>query len=151
MMRLLTSAERRYLIPRLEDHHGVEDAFYDLVLIRTGQGRIRATTKETYEAACRLTRVQQVGLYVPKMVKGDVILSIEGSQLLGAAITKNIIELSEEEAEEWMKAAPIERSEKIESRYVIARCGDFYLGSGRVSRDGKIYPQVAQWRRIPEE
>ena len=151
MMRLLTSAERRYLIKRLEDQHGVEDAFDDLVLIRTGQGRIRATTKETYEAACRLRRVQQVGLYVAKMVKGDVILSIEGSQLLGATITRNIIELSEEEAEEWMKAAPIERSEKIESRYVIARCGDFYLGSGRVSRDGKIYPQVAKWRRIPEE
>lgn len=150
-MRLLTSAERRYLIKRLEDQHGVEDAFDDLVLIRTGQGRIRATTKETYEVACRLRRVQQVGLYVAKMVKGDVILSIEGSQLLGAAITKNIIELSEEEAEEWMKAAPIERSEKIESRYVIARCGGFYLGSGRVSRDGKIYPQVAKWRRIPEE
>jgi NOL1/NOP2/fmu family ribosome biogenesis protein len=151
MMRLLTSAERRYLVKRLEDQYGVEDAFDDLVLIRTGQGRIRAATKEAYEVACRLRRVQQVGLYVAKIVKGDVILSIEGSQLLGAAITKNIIELSEEEAEEWMKAAPIQRPERVERRYGVARCSDFYLGSGRISRDGRIYPQVAKWRRIPEE
>jgi NOL1/NOP2/fmu family ribosome biogenesis protein len=147
-MRLLTSAERRYLIKRLVDQHGIEDAFDDLVLIRAGQGRIRTATKEAYEVACRLRRTQQVGLYVAKIVKGDVILSIEGSQLLGNMITKNMVELSEKEAEEWMRAAPIQRPERIEGKYVVARCGDFYLGSGRVSRDGRIYPQVAKWRRV---
>ncbi|MEM4718493.1 MAG: hypothetical protein QW330_00330 [Nitrososphaerota archaeon] len=151
MMRVLTSAERKYLVRRLMDQHGVEDAFEGLILIRSGQGRIRAATKEAYEVACRLRKVQQVGLYVAKIVKGDVVLSIEGSQLLGSAITRNAVELSEEEAEEWMKAAPIQKSGRFEGRYVVARCGDFYLGSGRVSRDGKIYPQVAKWRRIPEE
>jgi NOL1/NOP2/fmu family ribosome biogenesis protein len=84
-------------------------------------------------------------------VKGDVILSIEGSQLLGNTITKNIVELSEKEAEGWMRAAPIQRLERIEGKYVVARCGDFYLGSGRVSRDGRIHPRAAKWRRIPEE
>lgn len=150
-MRMLTSAERKYLMRRLMDQHGVEDAFEDLILIQSGRGRIRATTRETYEVACRLRRVQQVGLYVVKMVKGDAVLSIEGSQLLGNAIIRNIVELSEEEAGGWMRAAPIQKSGKLEGRYVVARCGDFYLGSGRVSRDGKIYPQVAKWRRIPEE
>lgn len=150
-MRLLTSTERKYLIRRLMDQHGVEDAFDDLILIRSGQGRIRAATKEAYEVACRLKKVQQIGLYVAKMVKGDIVLSIEGSQLLGNAITRNIVELSEKEAEEWMKAAPIQKFERLEGRYVVAKYGDFYLGSGRVSRDGKIYPQVAKWRRIPGE
>lgn len=150
-MRMLTSAERKHLVRRLMDQHGVEDAFEGLILIRSGQGRIRAATKEAYEVACRLRKVQQVGLYVAKIVKGDVVLSIEGSQLLGSAITRNAVELSEEEAEEWMKAAPIQKSGGFGGRYVVARCGDFYLGSGRVSRDGKIYPQVAKWRRIPEE
>ncbi|MEM1654820.1 MAG: hypothetical protein QXY27_00575 [Nitrososphaerota archaeon] len=151
MMRMLTSAERKHLVRRLMDQHGVEDAFESLILIRSGQGRIRAATKEAYEVACRLRKVQQVGLYVAKIVKGDVVLSIEGSQLLGSTITRNVVELSEEEAEEWMKAAPIQKSGRFEGRYVVARCGDFYLGSGRVSRDGRIYPQVAKWRRIPEE
>lgn len=150
-MRMLTSAERKHLVRRLMDQHGVEDAFESLILIRSGQGRIRAATKEAYEVACRLRKVQQVGLYVAKIVKGDVVLSIEGSQLLGSTITRNVVELSEEEAEEWMKAAPIQKSGRFEGRYVVARCGDFYLGSGRVSRDGRIYPQVAKWRRIPEE
>lgn len=150
-MRLLTSAERKHFVRRLMDQHGVEGAFEGFVLILSGQGRIRATTKEAYEVACRLRKVQQVGLYIAKIVKGETVLSIEGSQLLNNAITKNIVELNEEEAEAWMRAAPIQRFEKFEGKYVVAKCGDFYLGSGRVSRDGKIYPQVAKWRRIPEE
>ena len=150
-MRLLTPRERRNLIERLKLQYGVEDAFEDLILIKAGQGRIRATSREAFEVAGRLRKVQQIGLYVIKVVKGDVILSIEGSQLLDGRIVKNLIELSDEEAEEWMKAAPIPCPEKIKSRYVVARCGNLYLGSGRVSRDGRIYPQVAKWRRIPEE
>lgn len=150
-MRLLTPRERRNLIEKLKLQHGIKDAFEDLILIRAGQGRIRATTREAFEIASRLKRVQQIGLYVVKMVKGDVILSIEGSQLLDGKIMKNLIELSDEEAEEWMKAAPIPCPKGVGSRYVVARCGSLYLGSGRVSRDGRIYPQVAKWRRIPEE
>ena len=151
-MRLLSSSELKYLRERLRVQYGVENAFEGYVLIRAGQDRIRATTSETLEVATRLRKVQQVGLYIAKLIKSDIVLSIEGSQLLDGAIKKNVIELSEEEAEKWMKAAPIERSrEKSEARYVVARCGDLYLGSGRFSRDGRIYPQVAKWRRIPEE
>ncbi len=150
-MRLLTPVERRYLLERIRAQYGVEGAFEGLVLIKAGQGRIRAVTREAFEVASKLRRVQQLGLYVAKVVKSDVILSIEGSQLLDGRITRNVIELSDEEAHEWMKAAPASCLESFEGRYVIARCGDLYLGSGRVSRDGKIYPQVAKWRRIPEE
>ena len=151
-MRILTSSELKYFQERLRAQYGVENGFKDYVLIKAGQGRIRATTPETFEIATRLRRVQQIGLYIAKQIKSDIVLSIEGSQLLDGAIRKNVVELSEEEAENWMKAAPINRSqEKSEARYIVAKCGDLYLGSGRFSRDGKIYPQVAKWRRIPEE
>jgi len=149
-LKLLNPSEKKYLLERLRIQHGVEDAFKDLILIKTGQGRIRAATRETFEVAGKLRRVQQLGLYVAKISKGDVVLSIEGTQLLNGAIRKNVIELDERSAEDWMKASPITGPQKYGSKYVVAKCGELYLGSGRFSRDGKIYPQIAKWRRIPE-
>jgi len=150
-MELLSPSEKRYLLERLRSQHGVEDAFEGLVLLKAGQGRIRAVTREAFELAQKLRKVQQVGLYVVKLMKGDAILSIEGSQLLNGDIKKNVIDLDERLAREWMKAAPIESSQFYTSKYVVAKCGNLYLGSGRFSRDGRIYPQVAKWRRIPGE
>ena len=149
-MEPLSPTERRYLLERLKSQHGVENAFEGLVLIKAGQGRIRAATKETLELAKRLRKVQQIGLYVAKLSKGDVVLSIEGTQLLDGEIKKNVIELDEAAAEEWMKASPITSPKKYTSKYVVAKHGEIYLGSGRFTRDGKIYPQVAKWRRVPE-
>jgi len=150
-MELLSPSEKKYLLERLRVQHGVEDAFEDLVLLKAGQGKIRAVTKEAFELAQKLRKVQQVGLYVVKLMKGDAILSIEGSQLLNGKVKKNVIELDEELAREWMKATPINSPTTYSSKYVVAKCGNLYLGSGRFTRDGKIYPQVAKWRRIPEE
>ena len=150
-MKLLSTSERRYFEERLRAQYGVENGFSEYVLIKAGQGRVRAATLEAFEVAARLRRVQQVGLYVAKLVKGDVILSIEGSQLLNGKIRKNVIELSEPETERWMRASPIEKPIKPGIRYVVAKCEELYLGSGRASRDGRIYPQVAKWRRISGE
>ncbi len=149
-MRPLTSGERRILENRLMRQYGVEEAFKDLILVMAGQKRIRACTREAYEFSKKLRKVQQLGIYVAKLRGEDVVLSIEGSQLLGDKIKVNVIDLDEDEAIEWMKASPIRIKGEPTGKYVVARHGKIYLGSGIVSRDGKIYPQVAKWRRIPE-
>jgi len=148
-MELLSSRERKFIEDRLRSQYDIED-FENLILIKAGRGRIRATTEETLRLASRLKGVQQIGLYVMKISDGSLALSVEGSQLLNKKIRKNIVEVDEDLAIEWMKASPIKLDEKVGGRYVVARCGELYLGSGRVSRDGKIYPQIAKWRRIPE-
>ncbi|MCD6536858.1 MAG: hypothetical protein J7K49_07510 [Thaumarchaeota archaeon] len=150
-MRVLDAGERKYFELRLKRQYGVDKAFEDLILIKAGQGRVRAVTKEAFEIAKRLKKVQQVGVYVAKISKGDVILSIEGSQMLNGKITKNVIDLDEESAERWMKAEVMPAQGKWEGKYLVGRCGDLYLGSSRITRDGKLYPQIAKWRRVPIE
>lgn len=150
-MRLMDTGEKKYFELRLRKQYGVEKPFKDFVLLVAGRGRVRLVTKEALEVAKRLKGVQQVGVYVAKILRGDVILSIEGSQILNGEITKNILDLDEEDAERWMKAEVMEFSGKYEGKYLVGRCGDLYLGSGRITRDGKLYPQVAKWRRIPIE
>ena len=150
-MRVLDAGERKYFELRLKRQYGVDKAFEDLILIKAGQGRVGAVTKKAFEVAKRLKKVQQVGVYVAKISKGDVILSIEGSQMLNGKITKNVIDLDEEGAERWMKAEVMPAQGTWEGKYLVGRCGDLYLGSSRITRDGKLYPQIAKWRRVPIE
>lgn len=152
-MRILDHSERKILEKLLYDQHGVREAFREFILVMGGGGKIRATTPETIEVARKLRKVLQIGLYVAKCRKNkyEVFLSIDGSQLLNAQLSKNIVELGEEECREWMRGAPIKLSTDINGKYVVGRIDKIYLGSARVSRDGKAYPQIAAWRRIPEE
>lgn len=151
MTKLLSSSERKLMEKILYERYGVREPFREYVLLLTGEGKVRAATPEAIEVAEKLKRVQQVGLYVAKFKRGDVSLSIEGSQLLSSKLRENVIELTESQAEEWMRAAPIKLQYVPKTLYVVAKIDKIYLGSGRVSRDGRIYPQVAKWRRIPEE
>ncbi|MEM3819295.1 MAG: hypothetical protein QXF08_02450 [Nitrososphaerota archaeon] len=152
-MRILDHSSRKILEKLLYDQHGVRDAFREFVLVMGGDGKIRATTLETVEVAGKIRKVLQIGLYVAKYrkSKNEVFLSIDGSQLLNDQLTKNVVELSEEECREWMRGAPVKLSTDSYGKYVVGKIEKIYLGSARVSRDGKAYPQVTAWRRIPEE
>jgi len=152
-MKILSYSERKLLQELLYQQHGVREAFEEFILIMGGDGKVRAANPETIEVARKLRKVLQIGLYVAKYRKNknEVFLSIEGSQLLNNQISKNIVELSEEECREWMRGAPVPLSINTGSRYIVGKIDKIYLGSARVSRDGKLYPQIAVWRRLPEE
>ena len=148
-MKILNPRERKFLENRLRSLYGVEADFKDLVLVKCGRKRIRATTKEVLELASRLRGVQQIGLYVMKISNGDISLSIEGSQLLGDEIKNNIVKLDEGQVKKWMRAIPIKIGITYRGRYVVGKFNRLYLGSARVSRNGLLYPQIPKWRRIP--
>lgn len=152
-MKVLSDSERELFERLLFQQHGVEGAFREFILIMSGDGKVRATTADTINVAKKLRKVLQVGLYVAKLrrVENELFLSIEGSQLLDDRLSKNVIELSEGECWEWMHGAPISKSADTGSRYIVGRIDKIYLGSARVSRDNKLYPQIAVWRRLPGE
>ncbi|MCF8885181.1 MAG: hypothetical protein QXK95_01590 [Nitrososphaerota archaeon] len=148
----MSDSERKFFENILREQHGVEKAFREYILIKTGEDRIRATTHETIEVAMKLRKILQIGLYIAKFRKSrnEVFLTIEGSQLLNDQITKNVVDLDEESALRWMKGAPIQLPRNYLSLYIVGRLNGLYLGSARISRDGKAYPQISTWRRIPE-
>lgn len=134
----------------LERQYGIKD-FSDKILIQAGEGKIRLTTDDTIRVAEKMRGVQSLGLYIAKVEGQDVVLSIEGSQLLCNNIKKNRIELTDEQARLWMEGAPIQFEGPIAVRYVVTSYKNICLGCGRVSADGKVYPQVPKWRRIQQE
>lgn len=123
----------------------------DYILVKAGGGKIKLTTEDTLNIASKMRNVQSVGIYVMKVRGEDVVLSIEGSQLFCKQIKINRIELTEEQVKKWMSGAPIEIQGELKSKYVVASYRGICVGCGRVSRDGKIYPQIPKWRSIPLE
>ncbi|MEM2910353.1 MAG: hypothetical protein QXO01_04745 [Nitrososphaerota archaeon] len=147
---LLSSSKSSAFQTMLERQYGTKD-FSDKILIQVGEDKIRLTTNDTVKVAEKMRGVQSLGLYVAKVKGQDVVLSIEGSQLLCNNIKKNRIELTEEQARLWMVGAPIQFERLIAAKYVVAFYKNICLGCGRVSADGKVYPQVPKWRRIQQE
>jgi len=60
------------------------------------------------------TQVERVGIYFAKVINDEIRLSIEGVQILKDQITKNIFELNQEQAKEWMQGQelPIQTGKK---------------------------------------
>jgi len=124
------------------------------VFFEGSEGKVRASTREAYETAQRIGRVEAVGLYVLKRTKFGTYLSVEGSQLLGERLKKNVVELTAEQLERWASGEPLDLSElgfKPDGNFVVVRYGPVFAGSGKVSRDGKVHPQIPKERRVPVE
>jgi NOL1/NOP2/fmu family ribosome biogenesis protein len=124
----------------------VNDLPSQLVFTEKGK-KVRCVTHTALETATRLKGVVTMGVYAAKKMGEDYYLSIEGSQLLGPYLEGGVVEVSMNEAENWMRGAPIERS-GLESGIAVVKMGWLFLGSGRVSRDGRIYPLIPKERMI---
>ncbi len=92
-------------------------------------------------------RIDSLGLYFGQLRNNELRLSIEGSQLVGKAAAKNVVELNDDEFKLWLRGEDIEKTLIGCSGYVIIkRAGDF-VGCGRC-KDGKILNFVPKARRV---
>jgi Uncharacterized conserved protein len=153
-VRVLDRSERKALLEELEKAFGLEELPQDLVFFEGSEGKVRASTREAYEMAQRIARVESLGLYVLKRTKFGTYLSVEGSQLFGEKLRRNVVELTAEQLERWASGEPLDVSElslRPEGDFVVVRYGPVFAGSGKVSRDGKVHPQIPKERRVPVE
>ena len=88
--------------------------------------------------------INAIGLYIIKIEKPGLRLSIEGSQIIGPKTNKNILEL--DNPEEWLKGKDIELNKKLGPIVIIKYKKDF-LGSGICSK-GKVINCIPKSRRV---
>lgn len=135
------------VVRNIRAYYGINHFPRGIMLVSTGK-RLRAVTEEAYELAKRLKGVVGLGVYAAKKIGENYYFSIEGSQIFGDHIENRVVEVTWEEAEQWMKGAPIKREGAEPRSIIVVRLGRVYLGSGKVSRDGKIYPLIPKERQI---
>ncbi len=128
-----------YVLKALKEQFGVEVIPFKLKIM--GKGRIYA-----YFDCFPEVEEYHSGVYLGRIERDGVRLSIEGCYLLKDRIKRNVKEVSYDEMLKWLRGEDIEGKEK---GYVVLRWNDYFLGCGK--GNGKIIRNfVPKERRIRE-
>ena len=136
--KILTSREKKRVLQRIKQQWDCKtDKIEDFVFLLTGKMDLYLATREIFDIDIKKLRVNSMGLYFADLRENAPRLSIEGSQLIGPFAKKNIIELEQKEAIDWLKGMDLEGKEGHLSEYIIMRCGDDFMGCGKYKPEEK--------------
>ena len=154
-IRIVNRSEKKEIARMLEEQFGINEIPGEIVAI--GRERLflflGSLEEEGIKKLESITIIERVGAYFAKITddKGvrRIRLSIEGTQMLKKQIKKNILEISEKDAEEWMKGH--ELYIKTGKRdFLIMKHNDDFLGTGKAS-ENKIGNFIPKSRRLREK
>lgn len=145
--KFLSSSEKKEIIRRLNESFGIKELPY--LLIQTGKEKIRAYSgnfsKDELIKLSIMVNVELIGLYLLKLEKSGIRLSHDAVSLLKDKIIKNIIEIDEKQAEQWVSGKDLEI--KAEKKFVILKYKEDLIGCGK-STGERIINLVPKERRV---
>ena len=118
----------------------------DYVFLINNKNKIFIINKEIANIDLNKIRINSIGMYIAEFRNDEVRLSIEGSQFIGPYAKKNLLEINEKEARNWLKGNDLEKETKLKG-FVIMKNNDDYLGCGKVTIN-KILNFVPKTRRL---
>ena len=154
-LKILNSKEAKEIFAALKEQFGAD---YTKLLKKYGilinhENKIFIVNREFGMLDTSKVRINSLGMYIGEFYNGQLRTSIEGSQLLGKAATKNVFELSKEQEREWLRGKDL-FMEHENTGFLIMKCkntiaGDSedFLGAGKF-KDGKLMNFVSKNRRI---
>jgi len=146
-MRPILSSQKKKIIQQLNDQFGITSLPY--LFLQFGKEKIRIYSgnlaKEDLNNLDKNTRIENMGLYFARIQPDGIRLTIDGIQLVKDQITKNIMELNDNQAEEWFKGNDLDI--KAESSFKILKNNNEFIGCGKSTRD-RITNFVPKERRI---
>ena len=147
-MKPLTLTDKKKIIEQLNNQFGINDLPY--LIIQFGKEKLRLYTgnlsKEELYYLDREIRIENIGLYFAKYESNNEIrLTLDGVQLLKSQITKNIFELNDKQANEWLKGLDLDI--KTDYGWKIIKHNNELLGCGK-STGERITNFMPKERRI---
>ena len=146
-MKPLSSSQKKKIIQQLNNQFGITNLPY--LFLQFGKEKIRIYSgnlaKEDLTNLDKNTRIENMGLYFAKMQPDGVRLTLDGIQLVKDQITKNIMEINDEQADQWFKGNDLDI--KAESAFKILKNKNEYIGCGKSTGD-RITNFVPKERRI---
>ena len=123
-------------------------------------GDIFLISRDVEKLDLQQLRINSLGLYFGQLRNNELRLSIEGSQIIGTAATRNIVELADSEFRQWLRGDDLEKqldncSDKdtaaplstLGNKYVIIKHNNDFIGCGKL-KEGKILNFVPKARRV---
>jgi NOL1/NOP2/fmu family ribosome biogenesis protein len=143
--------ERERVIKILNQQFGIKDVPFSIA--RLGKERIIAFSGDMSEKNIlnidEVAHTEGIGLYFAKEEMDGIRLSIEGAQLMKGQITKNIFNLNEKQAEQWMLGQEInlDISDSSKKGFFVMKFKEDMLGTGKISNN-RITNFVPKPRRL---
>jgi len=146
-MQILRSREKKKILEQLNEQFGIEKIPY--LLLRFGKEKIRlysgSLSSQELSILDKNLRVESAGLYFLKQHPEGLRLSLDSLSLLKEQITKNILDINDEEAEKWLRGFDLEI--KTGRGFKILKNNNEFLGCGKSTGD-RITNFVPKERRI---
>ncbi len=152
MATFLNKKESKRILKDLSNYFGCDLLFLaeKYLFVLSSKKRLYIINRDLTKININNIRVNRIGLYFAN-IEHDIRLSIEGSQIVGPKATKNIVEIDENNREKWMLGEDLNLNElkliNVKNKFVIVKCHDDFLGSGRISKN-KLINYIPKERRI---
>ena len=146
-MKPLSSSQKKKVLEQLEDQFGINSLPY--LFLQFGKDKIRIysgnLSKDNLNSLDKNTRIENMGLYFARIQPDGIRLTIDGIQLVKDQITKNILTINDEQAEQWLKGNDLDI--KTEPAFKILKNNNEFLGCGK-STGERITNFVPKERRV---
>ena len=136
-LKVLNSKEAKEIHSMLEKEFGYGGRPDAVFMLNEKKERIYIFTRDLARMDISRLRVDSMGLYFASIFRGQIRLTIEGSQMIGGECTKNIIDVGRAEMQSWLKGEQLQLAgrDAEAGAFVIIRHNNDYLGCGKVAGD----------------
>lgn len=148
IIRFIRSNEKKQIMEMLNKEFGIQELPF--LLIESGKEKIRAfsgnLSKEEIQQIGEIANIELIGTYLIRREKeNDIRLSFDAPMILKDQISKNIVEINDEQFQKWIHGLDLEMPCPNGST-IIKYKGDL-IGCGK-SNGTKIFNYVPKDRRL---
>jgi len=151
MIELLTNAKKKKITELLNEEYGIEKLRH--LFIQTGKGKIRifsgSLSKEEINELAKNVHIDTIGARLCNIENDEIRLNFDILNIpeLKSQINKNIIKITNEQVQKWLKGDNIEMVTDLGGKYIIVQNKGDFIG---VARNNKTFIQnyVPKERRV---
>ena len=143
-LEILNTRNKKDIEKKIKKQFGC-DFKLDFAVFKNSKNKLFLLNKDVEKIRLDELRINSLGLYFGENRHAELRLSTEGAQLVGKKATKNIIELDDAQAEQWMNGKDFEYNSEFHG-FVIIKNKDNILGCGRL-KDTTLLNYVQKERR----
>jgi NOL1/NOP2/fmu family ribosome biogenesis protein len=143
----INSRDLKVLGQKIEAQYGYTGDFKYVVFVTEERKYYVATREVEPYFDKKKIRIERIGVYFGQDLHGELRLSIEGSQMIGPHATRNVIELTPAQRDDWMLGKDVMLADELPQQFHIIRCGSDFLGSGKCKK-GVLLNYVPKERYI---
>ncbi|MEM3373672.1 MAG: hypothetical protein QXE31_00475 [Candidatus Woesearchaeota archaeon] len=147
-LRILNSKEKKELLNKIKEQFDSNLSDLDqYIFLINPKNKIFIISNDFSKIDIKELRINSLGLYLGEIYNNELRLSIEGSQIIGKSAKKNILELNNELAEQWLKGLDIDLNQDYKNSFYLIKNNNNFIGCGKIINK-KLFNYVPKERRI---